>query len=70
MVDEALLFFITSLISCNFFICVLFILFLQFPRHSHWRKIANLRNSPEFEHSFHEIRDVMKNSKQQIIMIL
>lgn len=47
----------------NFFICVLFILFLQFPRHSHWRKIVNLRNRPEFEHSFHEIREVMKNSK-------
>ena len=43
--------------------CVLFILFLQFPRHSHWRKIVNLRNRPEFEHSFHEIREVMKNSK-------
>ena len=47
----------------KYFICVLFILFLQFPRHSHWRKIVNLRNRPEFEHSFHEIRKVMKNSK-------
>jgi hypothetical protein len=41
-----------------FFICVLFILFLQFPRHSHWRKIVNLRNRPEFEHSYSEIYSI------------
>ena len=49
-----------------FFMCVLFILFLQFPRHSHWRKIVNLRNRPEFEHSFHEIRELWKTAKLRL----
>ena len=66
----ALVFFVFVLLIIVIYLNVFKIVYMcfvyfiwQFPRHSRWRKIVNLRNRPEFEHSFHEIRDVMKNSK-------